>query len=94
MKKSILIFSFLFLSFPIYANDKDKKDTEPQLTQVEQLQIENLRLKAIPLQQQLNELQKEYNDLKSQIENENPGYTLNPQNDKLQKRPEAPKPSK
>ncbi len=76
MKKLVIVAALAFSLSPLaYAKEKEQPTAQPQITEVEKLTIENIQLKAAPLQAQLKALRDRFDAVMAQIETEHPGYT-------------------
>lgn len=71
-----------------------KPAAPPALSQLEQVEIENIQLKAQLLQNEEAQLRSQYAALAAQIGKEYPGYVLDPRTNQLVKAQTAPAPAK
>ncbi len=93
MKKFVIVAALAFSLSPLaYAKEKEQPTAQPtaqpQITEVEKLTIENIQLKATPLQAQLKALRDQFDAVMSQIEAEHPGFTYD--GNRLVPKPTAP----
>lgn len=98
MKIATTVIRFLFFaalvcftaSLYCFASAAPAPTPPAQLTQIEQLQIENIQLKAQLLQNEEAQLRSQYAALAAQVAKENPGYVLDPRTNQLVKQASTP----
>lgn len=93
IRRALILLLAVALTAPAFSAQTPKTAppaAPPQISQVDQLEIQNIQLRYQILQTEEDQLRVQYAALTAQIAKENPGYLLDPKTNQLVKAQTAP----